>query len=107
MRVAREEIFGPVVCFLAHDGDDNAVAIANDSDFGLAGGVWSASDERALTVARQVRTGSISVNGNPAPFPYVPFGGFGYSGLGRELGPEGLASFLEPRSIGLPESLHR
>ena len=88
-------------------GDDDAVVRANDSDFGLAGGVWSADDERALSVAKRVRTGSVTVNGSPAPFPYVPFGGMKQSGLGRELGPEGLAEYLEPRSIGLPPSLHR
>jgi acyl-CoA reductase-like NAD-dependent aldehyde dehydrogenase len=105
MRIAREEVFGPVVCLLAYDDDADAVRIANDSQFGLAGGVWSADDERALGIARRLRTGSVSVNGTPAPFPFVPFGGFKQSGLGRELGPEGLANFLEPRSIGLPPSL--
>ena len=105
MRVAREEIFGPVLCLIPYDGDDDAVRIANDSDFGLAGGVWSGDDARALAVARRIRTGSVSVNGTAAPFPFVPFGGFKQSGLGRELGPDGLMSFLEPRSIGLPPSL--
>jgi aldehyde dehydrogenase (NAD+) len=107
MRVAREEIFGPVVAVMPHDGDDDAVALANDSDFGLAGGVWSGDDQRALDVARRIRTGSVTVNGHPAPFPHVPFGGFKQSGLGRELGPEGLAEYLELRSIGLPPSQHR
>jgi acyl-CoA reductase-like NAD-dependent aldehyde dehydrogenase len=105
MRVAREEIFGPVLCFIPHDSADEAVRIANDSPFGLAGGVWSGDAARALRVARQLRTGSIAINGSYPPFPCVPFGGFKESGLGRELGPEGLRSFLEPRSIGLPESL--
>jgi acyl-CoA reductase-like NAD-dependent aldehyde dehydrogenase len=105
MRVAREEIFGPVLCLIPYDGEDDAVRIANDSPYGLSGGVWSTDDERALRVARRVRTGSISVNGIAPPFPLVPFGGFKESGLGRELGPEGLRSFLEPRSIGLPASL--
>jgi acyl-CoA reductase-like NAD-dependent aldehyde dehydrogenase len=105
MRVAREEIFGPVLCFIPYGDDDEAVRIANDSPYGLAGGVWSADDARALRVARQLRTGSIAVNGSYPPFPHVPFGGFKESGLGRELGPEGLQSFLEPRSIGLPPSL--
>jgi aldehyde dehydrogenase (NAD+) len=106
MRVAREEIFGPVLSFIPYDGEDEAVRIANDSPYGLSGGVWSGDDGRALAVARRVRTGSIAVNGSYPPFPLVPFGGFGESGLGRELGPEGLANFLEPRSIGLPPSLH-
>jgi acyl-CoA reductase-like NAD-dependent aldehyde dehydrogenase len=106
MRVAREEIFGPVLCLIPYDGDDEAVAIANDSPYGLAGGVWSADPARALAVARRLRTGSVSVNGAYPPFPLVPFGGFKESGLGRELGPEGLLNFLEPRSIGLPPELH-
>jgi aldehyde dehydrogenase (NAD+) len=105
MRVAREEIFGPVLCLIAHEGDDDAVRIANDSGYGLSGGVWSADDARALGLARRLRTGSVAVNGSFPPFPLVPFGGFKESGIGRELGPEGLLSFLEPRSIGLPPSL--
>ena len=107
MRVAREEIFGPVLCFLPFDDDEDAIRIANDSVYGLSGGVWSADVGRALAVARRVRTGSIAVNGSYPPFPLVPFGGFKESGLGRELGPEGLANFLEPRSIGLPPELRR
>jgi acyl-CoA reductase-like NAD-dependent aldehyde dehydrogenase len=105
MRVAREEIFGPVLCLIPYESDDDAVRIANDSPYGLAGGVWSADPARALRVARGMRTGSIAINGSYPPFPLVPFGGFKESGLGRELGPEGLRSFLEPRSVGLPESL--
>jgi acyl-CoA reductase-like NAD-dependent aldehyde dehydrogenase len=105
MRVARDEVFGPVLCLIAHDGDDDAVRIANDSQYGLAGGVWSGDDARALGVAQRLRTGSVSVNGTAAPFPFVPFGGFKQSGLGRELGPEGLMNFLESRSIGVPPSL--
>ena len=105
MRVAREEIFGPVLCFIPYDDVEDAVRIANDSQYGLSGGVWSADDERALAVARRLRTGSVAVNGSYPPFPLVPFGGFKQSGLGRELGPEGLAAYLEPRSIGLPPSL--
>jgi len=105
MRVAREEIFGPVLCFIAHDGDDDAVRMANDSSYGLAGGVWTADPARGLAVARQLRTGSVSINANPPPFPLVPFGGLKESGLGRELGPEGLVNFLEPHSIGVPVPL--
>jgi aldehyde dehydrogenase (NAD+) len=103
--VAREEIFGPVLCLLAYDGEDDAVRIANDSAYGLAGGVGTGDPERGLRVAWRMRTGSIAINGAYPPFPLVPFGGFKESGLGRELGPEGLQSFLEPRSIGLPASL--
>jgi aldehyde dehydrogenase (NAD+) len=105
MSIAQEEIFGPVLCFIAHDGDADAVRIANDSRYGLAGGVWSADDQRALKVARRIRTGSVTVNGTPAPFPHVPFGGLKQSGLGRELGPEGLHGYLEPKSLGLPPKL--
>ncbi|MGZ4706050.1 MAG: aldehyde dehydrogenase [Acidimicrobiales bacterium] len=105
MRVAREEIFGPVLCLIPYEDEGEAVRIANDSPYGLSGGVWSDDPARALRVARQVRTGSIAVNGSYPPFPLVPFGGFKESGLGRELGPEGLRGFLEPRSIGLPASL--
>jgi len=105
MTIAQEEVFGPVLCLIAHDGDDDAVRIANDSLYGLAGGVWSLDDARAMAVARRLRTGSVTVNGTPAPFPHVPFGGFRQSGLGRELGPDGLSSYLEPKSMGLPPSL--
>jgi acyl-CoA reductase-like NAD-dependent aldehyde dehydrogenase len=105
MRVAREEIFGPVLSFIPCDDEDDAVRVANDSAYGLAGGVWAGDPERALRVARRLRTGSIAINGSYPPFPLVPFGGFRESGLGRELGPEGLRNFLEPRSIGLPASL--
>ncbi|ONH30887.1 aldehyde dehydrogenase [Pseudofrankia asymbiotica] len=105
MRVAREEVFGPVLCVIPFDDADEAVRIANDSPYGLAGGVWSADPARALAVARRLRTGAVNINADFPPFPLVPFGGFKQSGIGRELGPEGLASFLEPRSIGLPASL--
>ncbi|MGI8329409.1 aldehyde dehydrogenase [Actinomadura scrupuli] len=105
MRVAREEIFGPVLCLIPYDDEDDAVRIANDSPYGLSGGVWTGEPARGLRVARRVRTGSIAINGSYPPFPLVPFGGFKESGLGRELGPEGLRGFLETRSIGLPASL--
>jgi acyl-CoA reductase-like NAD-dependent aldehyde dehydrogenase len=105
MRVAQEEIFGPVLSFIPFGDVDDAVRIANDSRFGLAGGVWSADPARGVGVAKRLRTGSVAVNGAYPPFPLVPFGGFKESGLGRELGPEGLANFLEIRSIGLPPAL--
>jgi acyl-CoA reductase-like NAD-dependent aldehyde dehydrogenase len=106
MRVAREEIFGPVLSFIAYDGVDDAIAIANDSSYGLSGGVWTDDAARGLEVARRIRTGSVAINGSYPPFPLVPFGGFKESGIGRELGPEGLQSFLEIRSIGLPPATH-
>lgn len=105
MRVAREEIFGPVLCFIPYEGDDEGVAIANDSRYGLAGGVWTDDPRRGLRIARRMCTGSVAINANYPPFPLVPFGGFKESGQGRELGPEGLLGFLETRSIGLPPTL--
>ena len=72
---------------------------------GIRGGVWAGDPQRALRVARRLRTGSIAINGSYPPFPLVPFGGFRESGLGRELGPEGLRNVLEPHSIGLPAAL--
>jgi acyl-CoA reductase-like NAD-dependent aldehyde dehydrogenase len=107
MRLAREEIFGPVLCLIPFDDEDDAVRIANDSPYGLSGGAWSADPARALAVARRIRTGSIAVNGCYPPFPAVPFGGFKQSGIGRELGLPGLHAFLEPRSIGVPPGLDK
>jgi betaine-aldehyde dehydrogenase len=103
MRVAREEIFGPVVAVIPYDTEDEAAAIANDSVYGLSGSVWSADRERALAMARRIRTGMVSINGHPQAFG-TPLGGFKQSGLGRELGPEGFAGYLEPRSIALGPS---
>jgi len=96
--LAREEVFGPVLAIIPHDGDDHAVAIANQSQYGLAGGVWSADEERAFAVARRMRTGQIDING--APFnPRAPFGGFRKSGYGREFGIHGIEHFTELQSI--------
>lgn len=100
MRVAREEIFGPVMVVIAYDSEDEAVAIANDSPFGLSGSVWSADADRALAVARRIRTGMISINGRPQAYG-TPFGGFKQSGIGREMGPEGFKAYLEPKSIAV------
>jgi betaine-aldehyde dehydrogenase len=101
MRIAREEIFGPVLVAIPYDGDEEAVRIANDSDYGLSGSVWSADLERGLAAARRVRTGNYGVNGFGMEFS-APFGGFKQSGVGRELGPEGLRAYLEPKTIHLP-----
>ena len=102
MRIAQEEIFGPVLVVIPYDGDDNAVEIANDSSYGLCGSVWTADNDRGLGVARQVRTGTYMLN-SFAPMDFAtPFGGFKESGVGREFGPEGLETFLEMKSIGLP-----
>ena len=100
MRVAQEEIFGPVVALLAYDDLDEAVRTANDSPYGLSGSVWSADRDAAVAVARRIRTGMVSVNGAPQAYG-TPFGGYKMSGIGREMGPEGLTSFLEKKSIAL------
>ncbi len=101
MRIAREEIFGPVVVVIPYSTEAEAVSIANDSEYGLSGTVWTRDLERGLEIARQVRTGTYTVNGFALEF-CAPFGGYKASGLGRELGPEGLAAFLEAKSISLP-----
>jgi len=102
LRIARDEVFGPVLSVMAHDGDDDAIAIANDSQYGLHGAIWSASDERALRVGRSLRTGQVDINGGPFN-PLAPFGGFGESGLGRECGAAGLDAYLAPTSFQLPD----
>lgn len=97
-RLAREEIFGPVLTVSPYDTDDDAIALANDSDFGLAGTVWSTDTERATEVARAVRTGTIGVNEYQLDMR-APFGGIKASGMGRELGPEGLEAYRTLKSI--------
>ncbi|HVV35902.1 MAG TPA: aldehyde dehydrogenase [Acidimicrobiales bacterium] len=101
MKIAQEEIFGPVVAVIPYDDVEDAIAIANDSDYGLSGSVWSADAGAALDVARQVRTGTLSINGFILDFN-CPFGGFKSSGLGRELGAEGLGAYLEYKTISFP-----
>jgi aldehyde dehydrogenase (NAD+) len=102
MKIAQEEIFGPVLVVIPYDGDDQAVEIANDSNYGLCGSVWTGDNDRGLGVARQVRTGTYMLNA-PVPIDFTtPFGGFKESGVGREFGPEGLETFLEKKSIALP-----
>lgn len=99
--VVREEVFGPVLTVQAYADEDQAVALANASSYGLHGAVWSADPDRALGVARRLRTGQVDVNG--ADFnPVAPFGGYGRSGNGRELGRFGIEEFLETKSIQLP-----
>jgi acyl-CoA reductase-like NAD-dependent aldehyde dehydrogenase len=104
MTIAREEIFGPVVSIMAYDDIDQALALANDTDFGLSGTVFTSDVERGYAVARGIRTGNVSVNGLEMA-PNVPFGGFKQSGIGREGGPEGLHAFLEDQAIYLPAGL--
>jgi betaine-aldehyde dehydrogenase len=100
MRIAREEVFGPVVRVIPHDGLDDAVAIANDSPYGLSGTVWTEDADAALEVARRVRTGTFSLNTYRIN-PLAPFGGFKQSGIGREMGREGFDDFTELKSISL------
>ncbi|MBY6685604.1 aldehyde dehydrogenase [Rhodococcus sp. BP-149] len=97
-RLAREEVFGPVMALMPFDDDDDAVRIANDSNYGLGGSVWSADEDRALAVARRVRTGTIGLNYYTLDLG-APFGGFKDSGLGRELGPEGINAYFEYQSV--------
>ena len=101
MTIAQEEIFGPVLVAIPYDDVDDAVAIANDSDYGLSGSVWTSDAQSGVDVARRVRTGTYGVNGMGMDFS-SPFGGFKQSGVGRELGPEGLEAFLESKTIVLP-----
>ncbi len=99
MRIAREEIFGPVLSVIPYEGEDQAIEIANDSDYGLCGSVWSADAEHASELATQVRTGCVAINTGVIVDWHSPFGGFGDSGVGREMGPEGIDEFVEYQSI--------
>ena len=101
--IAQEEVFGPVLVIIPHDGDDDAVRIANNSIYGLSGAVYG-SEERALAVARRIRSGTIGVNGGAWFGPDVPFGGYKQSGVGREMGTAGLEEFLESKSLAIPVS---
>ncbi len=100
MTIAREEIFGPVLAVIPYDGDDEAVALANDSEYGLSGSVWTSDPARGLALAKRIRTGTHNVNHFMMAMS-GPFGGCKSSGVGRELGPEGLRAYLEPQTICL------
>jgi aldehyde dehydrogenase (NAD+) len=100
--IAQQEIFGPVLAVIGFDDDDDAVHIANNSIYGLAGAVFSADQERALAVARRIRTGSFSINGGNYFAADSPFGGFKQSGVGREMGVAGLEEFLERKTFAVP-----
>jgi aldehyde dehydrogenase (NAD+) len=105
MTICRQEVFGPVGVLLPFDSDDEAVAIANDSDFGLGGGVWSRDPVRAYDIARRMRTGNVNINTAAAGgglSPWAPFGGYKHSGLGREWGAAGMEEYLETKSITWP-----
>ena len=99
--LAREEIFGPVLAVIPVDSVDEAVDVANDSDYGLSGAVWAGDVDSAVAVARRLRTGQVSVNGGRFNV-LAPFGGFKKSGIGRELGTHGLAEYFELISLQLP-----
>ncbi len=100
MRIAQEEIFGPVLVVIPYEDEDDAVRIANDSEYGLSGGVWSADQAHALAVARRLRTGTVTVNRAPIAFD-GPFGGYKASGIGREYGAVGLGQYVEYKTVTL------
>jgi acyl-CoA reductase-like NAD-dependent aldehyde dehydrogenase len=100
MTIAQEEIFGPVLAIQPYEGTDDGVRIANDSAYGLAGGVWSGDRDRAISVARRIRSGQIEINGG-AFNPLAPFGGYGQSGHGRENGRYGIEELLQVKSLQL------
>ena len=101
MSIARDEIFGPVLSIIGYDNEEDAIRIANDSDYGLSGGVWSSDNDRALAVAKKLRTGEVDMNGSFLNTD-APFGGYKKSGNGRELGRFGLSEFVEAKQINLP-----
>jgi acyl-CoA reductase-like NAD-dependent aldehyde dehydrogenase len=98
MVVAREEIFGPVLVVIPVDSEEEAISVANDSDYGLSGAVWGSDEEHAVEVAKKIRTGQVSINGG-AFYADAPFGGYKKSGIGRELGSHGLEEFFELKAI--------
>jgi acyl-CoA reductase-like NAD-dependent aldehyde dehydrogenase len=98
-RAAREEIFGPVACVIPFEGEEEAVAIANDTIYGLSGSIWTRDGARALRLAREIETGVISINSNSSVRVTTPFGGFKQSGVGRELGPHALDHYTEVKNV--------
>jgi aldehyde dehydrogenase (NAD+) len=100
MTIAQEEIFGPVLAVIAFDGDEDAVRIANDSDYGLSGYVFGSDTQRLERVYRGIRSGTINVNGGLFYGADAPFGGYKQSGNGRQGGAEGLEQYLETKTVG-------
>jgi betaine-aldehyde dehydrogenase len=98
MRIAREEIFGPVITVIPYDGVDDAVRIANDSPFGLGGSVWTKDRAAGVEIGKRIRTGTFGINAYSPGFD-APFGGFKASGIGREYGPESFDEWVELQSI--------
>ena len=98
-RAAREEIFGPVACVIPFDGEEEAVAIANDTIYGLSGSIWARDGAKALRVARAIETGVLSINSNTSVRVATPFGGFKQSGIGRELGPDAVEAYTEVKNV--------
>src|SRR5262249_58976136 len=101
MRIAREEVFGPVLCVLSYRDEEEAIAIANDTPYGLSSAVFTADVERGIAIGSRIRVGTFGVNGYALDFS-LPFGGCKQSGIGREFGPEGLAEYTECKAIALP-----
>ena len=100
--VWNEELFGPIACLRVYDTEEEAAGWANESRYGLSGSVWSGDANRALGIAQQLKTGSVAVNSKKILDFVAPFGGWGQSGIGRELGEDGFRSYLETRTILLP-----
>jgi acyl-CoA reductase-like NAD-dependent aldehyde dehydrogenase len=103
MAIAQEEIFGPVLSVIRYNGVDEAIRIANDSVYGLAGSVWSSDPIRAREVAGRMQTGSVWINSHHMITPAAPFGGYKQSGLGREFGPWGLGEYLETKYVRIEQ----
>src|SRR3546814_15257830 len=103
MRIAQEEIFGPVLVVIPYEDDEDAVRIANDSIYGLGGAVFG-SHQRAMDICKRIRAGALSVNGGMSITGDLPFGGYKQSGVGREWGLEGIEEFTEIKAIGTPGS---
>jgi betaine-aldehyde dehydrogenase len=107
MTIAQEEIFGPVLSIIPYDSEDEAAEIANDSIYGLASAVWSEDYDRALETAKQIRAGTVWINDPLTDNDAGPFGGFKQSGLGRELGQEGLEAFQETKHVHMETRIER